>query len=79
MMKWSTGSIDAAIGEAEQKLELDSLKKKQVEGARSFASNKKHVCFFCLLVMAKSIPYAILPYVFDKLRGKLLLAVSSTA
>ena len=79
MAKWSTGSVDAAIEEAVQKLGLDSLKEKQMEAARSFASNQD--TFVCLPIgYGKSIIYAMLPYVFDKLRGKLLLAVlSSTA
>ena len=72
---WSTGSADAAIGEAVQKLGLDSFKEKQMEAARSFTSNQD--TFACLRTgYGKSIIYAMLPYVFDKLRGKLLLAVS---
>ena len=79
MAKWSIGSVDAAIEEAVQKLGLDSLKEKQMEAARSFAGNQDtFVCF--PTGYGKSIIYAMLPYVFDKLRGKLLLAVlSSTA
>ena len=38
MAKWSTGSVDAAIDEAVQKLGLDSLKEKQMEAARSFVA-----------------------------------------
>ena len=79
MAKWSTVSVDAAIEEAVQKQGLDSLKEKQMEEARSFAINQDK--FVCLPTgYGKSIIYAMLPYVFDKLRGKLLLAaVSSTA
>ena len=78
MAKWSTGSVDAAIEEDVQKLGLDSLKEKQMEAARSFASIQDTLV--CLPTgYDKSIIYAMLPYVFDELRGKLLLPVSSTA
>ena len=57
MVKWSTGS-DAAMEEAVQKLGLDSFKEKQMEAARSFASNQD--MFVCLPTgYGKSIIYAL--------------------
>lgn len=63
-------SIDTAIRENLKKLGFSSLKEKQQETVRSFVSGSD--TFAALPTgYGKSIIYAVLPYVFDQLRGML--------
>ncbi len=64
-----TVSLDTAIHVVVQRLGLTSLKDKQLDAVRSFAMQQD--TFVDLPTgYGKSIIYAILPYVFDKLRGE---------
>lgn len=64
----TTSSKDAAIEEAVRDLGLEILKPKQREAIESFLSGKD-----TMVVLptgyGKSIIYAALPWIFDKLRG----------
>lgn len=62
-------AMDAAIAESSKRLGIDYLKEKQLEAISSFV--KGHDTFVSLPTgYGKSIIYASLPYIFDKLKGK---------
>lgn len=62
--------LTSIIDESVRELGLKSLKEKQEEAVKSFLSNKD--TFVALPTgYGKSIIYAVLPLVFDKIRGKL--------
>ena len=68
-MEASDVTIAHAISEGLQKLGLESLKEKQREAIVCFLKSKD--TFVCLPTgYGKSVIYALLPYVFDHLRGK---------
>ena len=68
-MEASDVNIAHAISEGLQKLGLESLKEKQREAIVCFL--KSTDTFVCLPTgYGKSVIYALLPYVFDHLRGK---------
>lgn len=58
-----------AISESAKQLGLEKLKEKQLEAVSSFV--RGHDTFVSLPTgYGKSVIYAILPFVFDKLKGK---------
>lgn len=68
----AAGDIEAAIAEGLQKLGFESLKEQQRAAIVTFLQQKD--TFVSLPTgYGKSIIYAMLPYVFDRLRGKLCL------
>ena len=61
--------MDVAISESAKQLGFEKLKEKQLEAVCSFVQG--HDTFVSLPTgYGKSAIYAILPYVFDKLKGK---------
>jgi len=64
----TTSSKDAAIEEAVRDLGLEILKLKQREAIESFLSGKDTMVVLPTSY-GKSIIYAALPWIFDKLRG----------